>query len=104
MKPNKRHLDWMCIDIEKIAETDTDVDYKFSCNVSEPDPESRKNRRKVVGQNQGSLRISKATGEVALIAAMPEDEDNRVYIRAAAKTIGHWQKHEFPDKTMFACG
>ncbi len=101
---NKRHLDWMCIDIEKIAETDTDADYRFSCDVREPDPESRKNRWKIVGQNQGFFRISKATGEVTLIAAMPEDEDNRRYLRAAARIIRHWQKQELPDKTMFACG
>ena len=100
----ERDLDCMCIDIEKIAETDTDVDYRFSCDVYEPDPGSRKNRWKKVGQNQGVLRISKATGETVLIAAMPEDKNNRRYISAAAHIIRHWQKQEFPDKTLFSCG
>ena len=99
----KRTVDWMCIGIEKIAETDDDAQYAFVSEVYEPDPRFR-NRRMVVGQNRGVLRVAKATGEVTLVEAMPEDDDRKRFQRAAARIRKHWEAGEFPVRTMFACG
>jgi len=93
----------MCIGIEKIAETDADAEYAFLSDVYEPDPRFR-SRMIVVGQNRGVLRVIKATGEVTLVEAMPEDEGEKRFARAAAKIRKHWEAREFPDKTTFACG
>ena len=99
----KRNVDWMCIGIEKIAETDADAEYAFVSNVYEPDPRFR-HGSKVVGQNRGVLRVTKATGEITLVEAMPEDTDDKRFKRAARKIRQHWEAREFPDRTMFACG
>jgi hypothetical protein len=99
----KRSVDWMCIGIEKIADTDADAQYAFVSDVYEPDPRFR-GRMMIVGQNRGVLRVTKATGEVTLVEAMPEDDGEKRFTRAAAKIRKHWEAREFPDKTMFACG
>ncbi len=99
----KRSVDWMCIIIEKIDECDTDAHYAFISNVSEPNPRNRTGSI-VVGQNRGILSIAKATGEVTLFKAMPEDTGNIRFQRAARKIRRHWEAGEYPDKTIYACG
>jgi hypothetical protein len=98
----KRLVDWMCIGIEKIAESESDAQYAFVSDVYEPDPRFRHGSK--VGQNRGVLRVAKATGEVTLVEAMPEDTDDKRFSRAARKIRQHWEAREYPDKTMFACG
>lgn len=98
----RRNVDWMCIGIEKVAETDETVDYDFVSDVSEL-PEGRRSRWVRVGENRGTLRIDKVTGEVVLLVAMPEDDGKR-FLRAAARIRKHWAAGEFPYRTMFACG
>jgi hypothetical protein len=100
---HKRTVDWMCIGIEKLSDTDTHVDYAFVSDVRERDPRYR-SRSVIVGQNRGRLRIMKATGDVTLLEPMPGDEESKRFQRAAARIKKHWDAHEFPDKTMFACG
>ena len=100
---NNRTVDWMCIGIEKIAETDEDALYAFVSDVYEPDPRYR-SRSMVVGQNRGVLRVMKATGEVSLVEAMPEDDDGKRFQSAAARIRKHWKAGEYPVRTMFACG
>jgi hypothetical protein len=99
----KRSVDWMCIGIEKIAETDADAQYAFVSDVYEPDPRFR-SRMMIVGQNRGVLRVAKATGDVTLLEAMPEDDGDKRFTRAATKIRKHWEAREYPEKTMFACG
>lgn len=99
----KRSLDWMCIGIEKIAESATDAQYAFVANVYEPDPQVG-HKSRIVGQNRGVLKVAKATGEVTLVEAMPEDTDSKRFISAAHRVRQHWAAKEYPDKTMFACG
>jgi len=99
----KRSVDWMCIGIEKIAETEGDAQYAFVSDVFEPDPGLR-SRMMVVGQNRGVLRVAKATGDVTLVQPMPEDDGDQRFTRAAAKIRKHWEAGELPEKTMFACG
>ena len=41
---------------------------------------------------------------VTLIEAMPEDDGDKRFTRAAAKIRQHWEAREFPERTMFACG
>lgn len=93
----------MCVGIEKIAEMDEVVQYVFVSDVREPNPKLRR-RIMVIGQNQGVMQVTKATGEVTLIEVMPEDEGNVRFTRAAMKVRRHWEKGEFPNKTMFASG
>ncbi len=98
-----RTVDWMCIAIQKIAETDEDAQYAFVSDVYAPDPKCR-SRFMVVGQNRGVLRVSKTTGAVSLVEAMPEDDDAKRFQSAAARIRKHWKAGEYPDRTMFACG
>jgi hypothetical protein len=93
----------MCIGIEKIAETDEGAQYEFVSDVYEPDPKYR-SRFMIVGQNRGVLRVSKTTGEVSLVEAMPEDDNGKRFQSAAARIRKHWRVGEYPDRTMFACG
>ena len=93
----------MCIGIEKIADSDEDALYAFVSDVYEPDPRYR-NRSMIVGQNRGVLQVVKETGEVSLIEAMPEDDDDKRFLQAAARIKKHWKAGEYPDRTMFACG
>ncbi len=99
----KRTVDWMCIGIEKVADEEGHADYTFVSNVYEPDPRFQ-SRSMVVGQNAGRLRVAKATGEITLIEAMPEDQDDKRFQRAARVIRRHWESQEFPERTMFACG
>lgn len=50
----------------------------------------------------GSLTIAKATGEVALDAPVPGDENGHYFSRAAAKLRKHWNHGEFPEHTAWA--
>jgi len=93
----------MCILIEKLNETVDTVQYAFAATVQEPDANCR-NRMRTAGQNRGVLQIAKATGEVTLVQAMPEDEGNLRFACAAARIRKHWKAKEYPDKTLFACG
>ncbi|MHB1038660.1 MAG: hypothetical protein ACYC35_30175 [Pirellulales bacterium] len=99
----KRTVDWMCIVIEKVADTESHADYAFVSDVYEPDPRYR-SRSMIVGQNRGRLRILKATGEITLLEAMPEDDNGKRFQRAARVIRRHWESREFPERTMFACG
>ncbi len=99
----KRSVGWMCIVIEKIAESDTDAEYAFIADVTEPNPRFRTGSI-VVGHTRGVLNIAKATGEVTLVEAMPEDAGDVRFRKAAGKIQRHWEAGEFPDKTMYACG
>jgi len=98
-----RSVDWMCIGIEKITEGKDSAQYAFISDVRELDPNFRR-RMIVVCQNQGVLEIAKATGEVTLIRAMPEDDGDKRFARAAAKIHKHWEAGEYPEKTLFASG
>lgn len=93
----------MCIGIEKIEETEINAQYAFISDVYEQDPKSR-DRMMIVGQNRGVLQVAKTTGEVTLVEAMPEDDGEKRFLKAATKIRKHWEAREFPDKTMFACG
>jgi hypothetical protein len=98
-----RHVDWMLINIIKDRETREHADYFFSSSVTDKDPRF-KSRSMIVGVNIGLLRISKASGEVELLQAMPEDAENKRFARAATVLRKHWHKAEFPERTVFACG
>lgn len=98
-----RHVDWMVIDITKDCETPEHADYFFSSSVSDKDPRF-KTRSMMVGLNIGLMRIFKDSGEVELLQAMPEDDENKRFLRAATVLRKHWQKAEFPERAMFACG
>jgi len=98
-----RHVDWMLINITKDRETQEHADYFFSSSVTDKDPRF-KSRSMIVGVNIGLLRIFKASGEVELPQAMPEDDENKRFARAVTVLRKHWQKAEFPERTVFACG
>jgi hypothetical protein len=93
----------MLIDITKDSETPEHADYFFSSSVTDKDPRF-KSRSMIVGVNIGLLRIAKASGKIEMLQAMPEDEGNKRFDRAASVLRRHWQKAEFPERTMFACG
>jgi len=99
----ERRVDWMCIGIRKIAETDKFAEYEFFSDVREPDPKF-KNRWIVVGQNQGVLTIDKVTGEVSLVKAMLEDNDNKRFHSAGLKIREHWELGEYPKMTSHISG
>lgn len=98
-----RAVDWMCIGIEKVTETACYAEYEFVCNVYESDPE-REGRSRMVGNNRGILKVLKQTGEILLVRAMPEDDGNERFKRAASKIRKQWELQQYPDKTLFACG
>lgn len=98
-----RSIDWQCIGIEKHAETDGDVTYRFVADIWEPNPEIQ-GRFRITGQAQGLMRIIKASGEVLLDQPMPGDTNERRFNSAARKVRQHWTNGESPEKTMFACG
>ena len=99
----KRTIGWMCIGIERLVDAGPFVDYKFVSDVYEASP-NRRSGSVVVGQVIGTLRIRKDTGEVTLAEAMPGDDSNARFRRAARKIKEHWESGQLPDKTMFACG
>lgn len=93
----------MSIGLEKLTETSESAEYAFVSDVYEPNP-AHKGRSLCVGQNRGVLRIIKASGEIIRVHAMPEDDADKRYKRAAAKIRQHWEAGEYPERTMFACG
>ena len=99
----RRTVDSQCIVIEKHNETDNDATYRFVADIWEPDPEIR-GRSRIAGQTAGLLRIIKSSGDVLLDQPMPEDTNDRRFSRAARKIKQHWDRNEYPEKTMFACG
>ena len=101
--PQGRSIDWQCIGIEKHAETDDDVTYRFVADIWEPNPEIH-GRSRIAGQAEGVMRIIKASGEVLLDEPMPGDANERRFNSAARKVKQHWTNGEYPEKTMFACG
>lgn len=102
-RPQRRSIDWQLIEIVKHSETDDAVAYRFVADVWEPNPEV-KGRSRIAGRAEGLMRIIKATGEVLLDKPMPDDTNERRFIRAARKIKQHWVSGEYPERTMFACG
>ena len=98
-----RSVDWMSIGIIKDKETEDFVDYFFFSDVWDKDPRFA-NRRMIVGQNRGLLRLEKESGSIELLAPMPEDRDARRFRKAALSLAKHWNKGEFPDATSYCCG
>ncbi|HEV2614177.1 MAG TPA: hypothetical protein VGV92_05660 [Gammaproteobacteria bacterium] len=54
------------------------------------------------GKKFGKLKISKLTGDVALIELAESDEQELKAERASWSLIKHWKKGEYPDKTFWA--
>jgi hypothetical protein len=98
-----RHVDWMCIEIVKDKETAEYADYFFSSSVSDKDPRVQ-SRSMIVGHTVGLLRITKASGDVQILYAMPDDDEGRRFTKAASVVIKHWRLGEYPQRTMYACG
>ena len=92
-RPPDSSLDWLCIPIAKANESDQFCDYTFSAAWHADDPDNP-GRCKVVGQEQGVLRVMKATGDVSVIEQMPGDDGERRAQRAARIVYQHWQQGE----------
>ncbi len=95
----KRMVDMRCIGIERLVESNADARFAFISGVFERDPRYS-GRLVIVGQNQGVLQISKETGEVSLVEAMPGDHGNKRFQRAAACVRKHWEDRKCPYRTI----
>lgn len=77
----------MYLDIFKITETASSVEYRYV----------------TVDLREGRFSIHKETGEVALISLAPgESEEGRLFHRAAHKIRKSWTSGSLPDKTYWA--
>lgn len=99
----KRSLDLMLINIKKLSEDDSTVEYDFSTTVEVPHPKYRYGTESV-GRNHGTILLDKRTGQTVLAEPMPEDENQACFIRAARKIRKHWEAGEYPDETRYASG
>ncbi len=96
-------LDIMCIPIKKVSEDNEIVEYQFAVDIYEPDPK-RNGRFTIVGEAQGVFCLDKKSGEINLLDKMPGDKNNKRFLRASKCIQRHWEKGDYPDSTMFACG
>lgn len=74
------------IDLEKIKENDTHVQYKFYTSEV----------------NFGIIEIRKDDGHVSEIEPAIEDNLGRIFERSAWALMRHWRKGEYPEKTCWA--
>jgi hypothetical protein len=75
------------IEIKKVAESPDSAEYSFGLGAG---PEGR-------------LILRKATGEVELLSAHPDDSESKGFFsRAAHKVRSHWKKGELPELTCWA--
>lgn len=100
---NDMTLDWQCIPITKENEQEGHCDYAFTAALYVRDPE-RRGRHKIQRHERGVLRIAKATGDIELIQPMPGDDNGRRAQSAARVVHRHWERGEYPQHTLFACG
>jgi hypothetical protein len=54
------------------------------------------------GNDEGMVRLRRATGEVELIRASSDDGQGLLFSRVAAKLKKHWHDGEVPAKTRWA--
>jgi hypothetical protein len=50
----------------------------------------------------GTVRLTKATGEVVLVEPCPDDRDDILLSRVVGKLKRHWKKEEYPETTWWA--
>lgn len=94
MKPQillAENQDWnnymaIYISITKLTDNNDFADYSFSDN----------------DKQSGVLRLIKSSGKIELLTALPNDEKESFYQRAAYKVKKHWEAGELPEKTCWA--
>lgn len=74
------------VKIRKLAEADTSVEYDYSAD----------------DVNFGRLEIDKATGDVSSTCPAPGDDNEHLFMRAAAKLRSEFRAGKFPDVTEWA--
>jgi hypothetical protein len=73
------------ISIEKVADEGEHLVYRYF----------------TMGQAEGRVKLAKATGNVTLIEASPDDRDELIFSRVAFKLQKHWRSGEMPDQTWW---
>ena len=72
--------------IRKITTSDSHVEYEFGPNE----------------ERVGRIQIDRVSGEIEVLADVPDDTNSFYAIRAARKLTLHFRYNEFPDRTCFA--
>src|SRR3990167_997482 len=100
-EPQGEYLDWMCINLRKSEEDQLHATYSFSCAKYRALSDSR---NEAAGSATGKLSISKQSGKLTLLDAMPGDEERSITSRAAQVLQRHWSKGEYPETTAHVAG
>lgn len=86
------------IAIEKARENDTDVDFTFRVRPGRGGFVVR-----TPSGQPGEVRLIKASGEVVLLTACPDELDDGVlFQRVVAVLKRHWRKGDYPQTTWWA--